>query len=209
LVLQSEIESRIRTLIGSDRVVLFMKGDRRAPQCGFSAQVVQILDRVLPEYTTCDVLADPDVREGVKAFSDWPTIPQLYIGGEFQGGCDIVREMYQTGELHRVLGLERPHPSEVRIDVTEPARELLRDASRRYGGGELHLGVDARFRPSLGFGPASGDEIAVQAGEGLRILLDPDSASRANGIVVDAVDTPQGRSLRIENPNAPAGSQSA
>ena len=202
--LTPEVESRIRSIIGADRVVLFMKGDRRAPQCGFSAQVVQILDRVLPEYTTCNVLADPEVRDGVKAFSDWPTIPQLYIDGEFQGGCDIVREMYQSGELHRALGLTRPQATSIRIDVSPGAQELLREAGRRYGGGELHLGVDARFKPSLGFGPANDDEVAVDAGEGLRIFLDPDSASRANGIVVDAVDTPQGRSLRIENPNAPS-----
>jgi monothiol glutaredoxin len=143
----------------------------------------------------------------VKAFSDWPTIPQLYIDGEFQGGCDIVREMYESGDLHRALGLERPQAAGVRIDVTEPAKELLREASRRHGGGELHLGVDARYRPSLGFGPASGGEVQVEAGEGLRILLDPDSASRAHGIVVDAVDTPQGRSIRIENPNAPPASR--
>jgi monothiol glutaredoxin len=205
LALTPEVEARIRSIIAADRVVLFMKGDRLAPQCGFSAQVVQILDRVLPEYATCNVLADPDVREGVKVLSDWPTIPQLYIGGEFQGGCDIVREMYQTGELHRALGVERPQPGAVHIEVTATAKELLQEASRRYGGGDLHLGVDARFRPSLGFGPPSGDEVQVDAGEGLKILLDPDSASRADGIVVDAVETPQGRSLRIDNPNAPPG----
>ncbi|HUP22356.1 MAG TPA: Grx4 family monothiol glutaredoxin [Thermoanaerobaculia bacterium] len=205
MTLTPEIESRIRSIIESNSVVLFMKGDRGAPQCGFSAQVVQILDRVLPEYKTCNVLADPEVRDGIKAFSDWPTIPQLYIGGEFQGGCDIVREMYQAGELHRALGFERPLPSTVRIDVTEPAQQVLLEASRRHGGGDLHLGVDARYRPSFGFGPASGDEVLVEAGEGLRILLDVDSASRADGMVVDAVETPQGRSLRIENPNAPEG----
>jgi monothiol glutaredoxin len=205
LTLTPEIESRIRSIIDSHSVVVFMKGDRGAPQCGFSAQVVQILDRVLPEYATCNVLADPEVRDGIKAFSDWPTIPQLYIGGEFQGGCDIVREMYQAGELHRALGIERPRPSTVRIDVTEPAQQVLLEASRRHGGGDLHLGVDARYRPSFGFGPASGDEVLVEAGEGLRIFLDTDSASRADGMVVDAVETPQGRSLRIENPNAPEG----
>jgi monothiol glutaredoxin len=203
VTLPPDLESRIRSIITGDRVVLFMKGNRQAPQCGFSAQVVQILDRVLPEYSTCNVLADPEVREGVKAFSDWPTIPQLYIDGEFQGGCDIVREMYQSGDLHRALGLEPPQPASIRIEVTPGARELLREASRRYGGGDLHLGVDARFRPSLGFGPAAGGEVEVQAADGLRILLDPDSASRADGIVLDAVETAQGRSLRIDNPNAP------
>jgi monothiol glutaredoxin len=94
---------RIQELIARHRVLLFMKGDRNFPQCGFSATVVQILDSLLPEYETVDVLRDPAIREGIKAFSSWPTIPQLYVDGEFQGGCDIVREMYASGELKQKL----------------------------------------------------------------------------------------------------------
>ena len=95
--------SKLASLIASDRVVLFMKGNRAAPQCGFSARVVQILDSLLPEYTTVDVLRAPDVREGIKEYSSWPTIPQLYVDGEFLGGCDIVTELYTTGELKQKL----------------------------------------------------------------------------------------------------------
>jgi monothiol glutaredoxin len=94
---------RIDGLVKGHPVTLFMKGDRRAPQCGFSATVVQILDRLLPEYQTVDVLSDPEIREGIKEYSSWPTIPQLYVAGEFQGGCDIVIEMYQSGELQQKL----------------------------------------------------------------------------------------------------------
>jgi monothiol glutaredoxin len=90
---------RIQSLIDSERVVLFMKGDRSFPQCGFSAQVVQILDGLLPDYATVDVLRDPELRQGIKEFSNWPTIPQLYVAGELVGGCDIVTEMHETGEL--------------------------------------------------------------------------------------------------------------
>jgi len=96
--------ARIQQLVDSDRVVLFMKGNRGMPQCGFSAQVVGILDGHLPSYTTVDVLQDPEIRQGIKAFTNWPTIPQLYVGGEFVGGCDIVMEMEQTGELEPLLG---------------------------------------------------------------------------------------------------------
>ena len=95
--------TKLDSLIASDRVVLFMKGDRAVPQCGFSARVVQILDSLLPSYTTVDVLRAPDVREGIKEYSSWPTIPQLYVDGEFLGGCDIVTELFQTGELKRKL----------------------------------------------------------------------------------------------------------
>ena len=94
---------KISALVKSNPVMLFMKGTREVPQCGFSAQVVAILDRVAPEYTTFDVLADPTVREGIKEFSRWPTVPQLYVRGEFIGGCDIITEMFQSGELSGTL----------------------------------------------------------------------------------------------------------
>ena len=94
---------KISALVKSNPVMLFMKGTREVPQCGFSAQVVAILDRVAPEYATFDVLADPTVREGIKEFSRWPTVPQLYVRGEFIGGCDIITEMFQSGELSETL----------------------------------------------------------------------------------------------------------
>jgi monothiol glutaredoxin len=103
VTLDSATRQRIDSIVRSDPVVLFMKGTRRMPQCGFSATVVQILDTLVPEYTTVDVLADPRIREGIKAYSSWPTIPQLYVAGEFLGGCDIVREMYGSGELEQAL----------------------------------------------------------------------------------------------------------
>ena len=94
---------RIRQEVTETPVVLFMKGSPVFPQCGFSAAVVQILDRVGVPYKGVDVLMDPGIRQGIKEFSEWPTIPQLYVKGEFVGGCDIVREMYENGELHDLL----------------------------------------------------------------------------------------------------------
>ena len=96
-------QEKISTLVKSTPVMLFMKGTPQMPQCGFSAQVVAILDRLAPSYGTFDVLSDPAVREGIKEFSRWPTIPQLYVRGEFVGGCDIITEMFQTGELGETL----------------------------------------------------------------------------------------------------------
>ena len=101
--LSDSTRSRIDDLVKNHRVLLFMKGDRSIPQCGFSATVVQILDTLLPEYATVNVLEDPEIRDGVKEYSSWPTIPQLYVNGELQGGCDIIREMYETGELQQKL----------------------------------------------------------------------------------------------------------
>jgi monothiol glutaredoxin len=97
------VQDRIQQEIADTPVVLFMKGSPVFPQCGFSAAVVQILSQLGVKFKGVDVLSDPQVRQGIKEFSSWPTIPQLYIKGEFVGGCDIVREMYETGELTQVL----------------------------------------------------------------------------------------------------------
>ncbi|MGA7805877.1 Grx4 family monothiol glutaredoxin [Bradyrhizobium sp.] len=101
--MKDQTADRIRKLISSSDVFLFMKGVPAAPQCGFSAAVVKILGGLAVPFESADVLSDPEVREGIKEFSNWPTIPQLYVKGEFVGGCDIVREMHQAGELTALL----------------------------------------------------------------------------------------------------------
>lgn len=95
--------TRIRQEITETPVVLFMKGTPMFPQCGFSAAVVQALSNMGVKFKGIDVLSDPGLREGIKQFTNWPTIPQLYVGGEFVGGCDIVREMYASGELQQLF----------------------------------------------------------------------------------------------------------
>jgi monothiol glutaredoxin len=97
------VHDRIRQQVTDNPVVLFMKGTPVFPQCGFSATVVQILSHLGIKFKGIDVLADSSVREGIKEFSSWPTIPQLYVKGEFIGGCDIIREMFETGELQQVF----------------------------------------------------------------------------------------------------------
>jgi monothiol glutaredoxin len=105
-----DVQEIIKEQVTTNPVVLYMKGTPRAPMCGFSATAVQILQACnLPLFFSVNVLEEPAIREGVKAFSDWPTIPQLYIRGEFIGGCDIMREMYQSGELKQLLaGIAAP-----------------------------------------------------------------------------------------------------
>ena len=97
--LEPAITERIKSEINSQDVVLFMKGTPVFPQCGFSAAVVGVLSHLGVQFRGINVLEDNDIREGIKTFSDWPTIPQLYVKGEFMGGCDIIKEMYETGEL--------------------------------------------------------------------------------------------------------------
>jgi monothiol glutaredoxin len=99
MTINATVYDRIKQDVADNSVVLFMKGTPVFPQCGFSAAVVQILTHLGVKFKGIDVLADPEIRQGVKEFSSWPTIPQLYVKGEFVGGCDIVREMFETGEL--------------------------------------------------------------------------------------------------------------
>jgi monothiol glutaredoxin len=100
---EQAVHDWIRKQISSNDVVLFMKGTKNFPQCGFSGQVAQILQYLGVEYQDVNVLEDMGIREGIKSFSEWPTIPQLYVKGEFVGGCDIIREMFQAGELQEML----------------------------------------------------------------------------------------------------------
>jgi len=99
----TEANSRIDALIKSNDVVLFMKGTALFPQCGFSSRAISILDHLGVCYETVDVLQDPEIRQGIKAYSDWPTVPQLYVKGEFVGGSDIMMEMYEAGELQALI----------------------------------------------------------------------------------------------------------
>ena len=99
----SDINSRISSMVGDNDVVLFMKGTPLFPQCGFSSRAVAILDHCGVAYEGVDVLQDPEVRQGIKEFSDWPTIPQLYVKGEFVGGSDIMMEMFEAGELQQMM----------------------------------------------------------------------------------------------------------
>jgi len=99
-----DTQQRIKQQVESHPVVLFMKGSPQFPQCGFSALACQVLNACgVQEFHTVDVLADPEIRQGIKEFANWPTIPQLYVNGEFVGGSDIMREMYQSGELQKLL----------------------------------------------------------------------------------------------------------
>ena len=99
----SDTKARIDEIVGRNDVVLFMKGTALFPQCGFSSRAVAILDHLGVKFETVDVLQDPEIRQGIKDYSDWPTVPQLYVKGEFVGGSDIMMEMYEAGELQQLL----------------------------------------------------------------------------------------------------------
>ena len=99
----SDAQSRIAEIVTGNDVVLFMKGTPLFPQCGFSSRAIAILDHLGVKFETVDVLQDPEIRQGIKDYSDWPTVPQLYVKGEFVGGSDIMMEMFEAGELHQLM----------------------------------------------------------------------------------------------------------
>ena len=104
--MDSAVQARIEALLASSPIVVFMKGNKLMPQCGFSHNVVQILNALAVPFETFDVLSDMEIRQGIKEFSEWPTIPQVYVNGEFIGGSDILIEMYNSGELREKLAVE-------------------------------------------------------------------------------------------------------
>ena len=125
-----ETREAIDGLLRDNRVVVFMKGNRAQPQCGFSAKTVAALDMVLPDYLAIDVLQNPDIRDGIKAYGNWPTIPQLYVDGELIGGSDIVLEMFDSGELGGVLGMAEPTGKSPDIEIDAAAADIMVNATR-------------------------------------------------------------------------------
>ncbi|HSO38002.1 MAG TPA: Grx4 family monothiol glutaredoxin [Labilithrix sp.] len=189
-------------LVKKSKVVLFMKGNKHFPQCGFSAQVIGILKETGVPFETINVLSDPAVRDGIKEYSSWPTIPQLYVDGEFLGGCDIVKEMYAAGDLQKKLGVVEQPVAAPKITLDERAAKAIKDADD--GSGEhLRLEIGAEFQYELYFGPKQAGDIEVVA-SGLTVLFDKASAKRADGIRIQWVDTADGGAFKIENPNEPA-----
>ncbi|WP_421569272.1 Grx4 family monothiol glutaredoxin [Stenotrophomonas sp. PD6] len=204
--LDPALRSRIESILNANRVVLFMKGQPSMPQCGFSAKAVGALNDLGVEFAHVNVLADQDIREGIKAYGDWPTIPQLYIDGELVGGSDIILQMAGSGELSSVLGLAAPDRTPPRITVTPAAVEMLRGALADAPGASLQLGIDASYQPNFQLAPHDDNAIAAES-NGLRVQFDAASARRAEGITIDWVDDIRGKGLAIDNPNAPKAVQ--
>lgn len=201
--LDPALRARIETLLQSNRVVLFMKGQPQMPQCGFSAKAVGALSALGVDYAHVNVLTDQDIREGIKAYGEWPTIPQLYVDGELVGGSDIIEQMTNSGELATLLGLQAPDRSPPAITITPGAAEMLKNAVADAGAGaSLALSINAQFQPNFQLAQYDANAIAAES-NGIRVQFDLASARRADGITIDWVDDFRGKGLAIDNPNAP------
>jgi monothiol glutaredoxin len=202
--LDPQIKQKIDQLVAQDPVVLFMKGTRSFPQCGFSASVVNILNTLIPKYATVNVLSDPDVRGGMKEYSDWPTFPQLFIKGEFVGGADIVRQMFETGDLEKKLGELVVAAKPPTVTITPRAAQELTAALKEGSPGDvIHLTITPSWEHQLDIGAKEAARVTVEVA-GITVQLDRASAARANGVSFDFVEDASGAGFKIENPNRPA-----
>lgn len=200
--LNQATREKIESFLQQDRVVLFMKGNPQTPQCGFSAKTSSMLNSLLSSYTTIDVLQDQEIREGIKEFGNWPTIPQLYIDQELVGGCDIVTAMFNNGELHECLGVDKPDRTPPDVTITEAAAEKILESMQGHEDVGLHFQVDTNWQSQFNLAPAQGHEIRVET-SGITLLFDVASAQRARGAVIDWASSMQGEGLTISLPSAP------
>lgn len=198
--LDPALRAKLEALTTSGHVVLFMKGSPAHPRCGFSARTVELLEQFTRTYSTVDVLEDAAVREGMKTFAQWPTFPQLWIDGELVGGCDIVEDLFQSGELKRLIGTSAAFsPS---VTLTAAAVDRIKEITESETP-TLRLVVDSSFEYAFDLVESVGpDDYRVGSG-GVTLVLDEDSARRADGLTMDFVDDERGASLIIDNPNAP------
>jgi len=196
------VEDRIREIVSTNKVVLFMKGTRSAPQCGFSARTIEALDDYMDEYHTVDVIADPEIRSAIKTFTSWPTIPQLYVDGEFVGGCDIITEMNRSDELSKVLGVSKQDVSEPVIEITDAAVAALSEYWDGEGAPQVRFKVSPRFDNVMEFDEKQPGDFVIPL-EAITLLVDRASARRADGVTIDFVSEPGRTGFRIENPQEP------
>jgi monothiol glutaredoxin len=197
--MNEDFRQKMDNLIENNKVVLFMKGNRQQPMCGFSARVVGMLDELGMDYETVCVITDPEVRSGMKEYSSWPTFPQLYVDKEFVGGCDIVTGMFSSGELHGLVGVEREEVAPPSIELSEAAADALRAAMARSEGSSIHIDVSPRFEYDIWMGPKEPGELETESA-GISICVRSSSAKRAEGM---KLGYESGMGFTIDNPNEP------
>lgn len=202
--LDPALRERILQQIGKHPVVLFMKGSRRAPQCGFSQRIVDQLDDLLDEYHTVNVLADEPIRSAMKDFSGWPTFPQLYVRGEFVGGADIVSQLVESGELATLFGELVAQRGAPVVTATPEALAALKGFLEGTVDEHVRLAVSHDFEHSLSIGAREEGDWEVPLVGGLLLLVERRSGPRARGVHIELKQTERGAAFKIHNPQQPA-----
>ncbi len=201
-----ETLKQIEDIVKGNKVVLFMKGNKNFPQCGFSSTVVQILGDIIDDFETVNVLADPGIRQGVKDYAQWPTIPRLYVDGEFVGGCDIIKQMNANGDLHKQLGKEQAPVQPPSVTVSDSAATELKAALAESDPGDtIHVQVDLTYRHDMSVGPVEAGLFQVTS-NGVPFCFDRASARRADGLSIDFITEGGEAGFKLSNPSAPKNS---
>ncbi len=201
--MNDQTTQRIENMLAENPVFLFMKGTPQTPMCGFSSNTVKILkDLIGDNFASFNVLEDPEIREGIKTYGQWPTIPQLYVDKELIGGNDIISEMFNTGELHTLLNLSQPDRTPPQISITDEALNHIKEGLKDMGDHQLFLSVDDEFNTRFSLEMPKGYEIIADVGD-LKVYMDIGTAKRSEGVEISWVDELQGSGLRIKNPNEP------
>ncbi len=200
--LDSETRGIIDNLLSNSKVVLFMKGTPQQPQCGFSAKTTATLDLLVTDFVSVNVLDHPTIREGIKEYSNWPTIPQLYIDGELIGGNDIVQDMLKSGELADALGVGKPAVTEPKITISDDGIAIMQNALDSQPGGALYLQISASWVHQIMIDEIRDDSIRVDTG-GIELHMDPWTAARADGLSMILKEDLTGARFVFDNPNAP------
>ena len=200
--LDSETRGIIDDLLSTNKVVLFMKGTPQQPQCGFSAKTVSALDLLIPDFVSVNVLDHPTIREGIKEYANWPTIPQLYVDGELIGGSDIILDMMKSGDLADTLGIEKPATTQPKVTISDDGIAAMKNALDSQPGGALHLQISATWTHQLALDEARDGYICVNVG-GIDFHMDPWTAARADGLNMILEEDLTGTQFVFDNPNAP------
>jgi len=200
--LDSETRGIIDNLLSSNKIVLFMKGTPQQPQCGFSAKTITALDMLVPDFTTVNVLDHQAIREGIKEYADWPTIPQLYIDGELIGGNDIVQDMLKSGELADALGVDKPTVTQPKITISDEGVAVMKKALDSQPDGILHLQISATWTHQIALDTIQDGNIHVNV-SGIELHMNPWTAARADGLNMILDEDLTGTRFIFDNPNAP------
>ncbi|MCP4925545.1 MAG: Grx4 family monothiol glutaredoxin [Gammaproteobacteria bacterium] len=200
--IDSETQGIIDNLLSNNKVVLFMKGTPDQPQCGFSAKTIATLDLLTSTFMAVNVLEYPEIREGIKEHSNWPTIPQLYIDGELIGGNDIVQDMLKSGELATALGVDIPTTTQPEITISPDGIALIKSALDAEKTGNLQLQISATWTHQMSLDDNPENDICVDI-DGLKLYMDPWTAGRADGLQMTLEKGMTGSRFIFDNPNAP------
>jgi monothiol glutaredoxin len=195
------LKAEIEELVGKHPVLLFMKGTKSFPQCGFSATVINILkESGVRDIKDVNILARADLRDGMKEYTNWPTFPQLYVKGQFVGGADIVKELFASGELYDVLGTQKPEVKLPNVVVTPAAKQAVLQASEGEVGA-LRIEISPQWEYGLSIDEPGDGDLKVES-NGITLLFDRQSALRADGLRIDFLAA-DGGGFKIDNPNEP------